>query len=214
MSAVGIVLAAGAGTRYGRPKATVVDDGGSWLNLAVEALARGGCDRVVVVLGAEVDESRTLLDGSVRVVVAEDWADGVSTSLRRGLAAAAEEPAERAVVTLVDLPDVGPAVVDRLLAAARGPAALARAVYAGRPGHPVVLGRDHWGEIHRTVAGDRGAGEYLEAHRATGVECGDLASGLDVDTVEQTVDQHLLPGRPAPDPGPPGGAPPPGRLVR
>ncbi|MFL6173703.1 MAG: NTP transferase domain-containing protein [Marmoricola sp.] len=183
MSAVGIVLAAGAGRRFGQPKATVVQDGRSWLNLAVEALAAGGCEEVVVVLGAEEDEARTLLDGDVRVVVAEDWADGLSASLRRGLEAIEDAPAtvDRAVVTLVDLPDVDAAVIGRVLAAAEGPTTLLRSVYQGRPGHPVVLGRAHWDAVRTTVVGDRGARDYLEAHAARAVECGDLAGGHDVD---------------------------------
>lgn len=183
MSAVGIVLAAGAGRRFGQPKATVVEDGRSWLNLAADALAAGGCAEVVVVLGAEADEARTLLDGDVRVVVAEDWADGLSASLRRGLEAIEDAPArvDRAVVTLVDLPDVDAAVIGRVLAATEGPRTLARSVYQGRPGHPVVLGRTHWDAVRATVVEDRGAGDYLEAHGARGIECGDLAGGRDVD---------------------------------
>lgn len=184
MTALGIVLAAGAGSRYGRPKATVVEDGRSWLALAVDALTGGGCTEVVVVLGAETEQSRTLLDGDVRVVVAEDWAAGISASLRRGLEVAGEAGPEvdRAVLTLVDLPDVGPEVVSRLLAAAPDRDALARASYAGRPGHPVVLGRAHWEAAAASVSGDRGAGPYLSEHGARAVECGDLATGEDVDT--------------------------------
>lgn len=182
MTAVGIVLAAGAGSRYGRPKATVVEEGRSWLNLAVEALCDGGCAEVIVVLGAEIDEARTLLDGSVRVVVAEAWSDGISASLDRGLESAAEdERFDRAVVTLVDLPDVDGRVVARVLAATAGGRTLARATFDGRPGHPVVLGRTHWEPVRAVVAGDRGAGPYLAEHGALAVECSDLATGVDVD---------------------------------
>ena len=59
MTVAGLLLAAGAGTRMGRPKALVVDaDGTSWLARGVEALRAGGCDEVAVVLGAAVDEAR------------------------------------------------------------------------------------------------------------------------------------------------------------
>jgi CTP:molybdopterin cytidylyltransferase MocA len=58
---------------------------------------------------------------------------------------------------------------------------LARAVYAGRPGHPVLVGREHWIELSEFLRGDSGAGEYLTAHHALEVECGDLWSGADVD---------------------------------
>jgi MoxR-like ATPase/CTP:molybdopterin cytidylyltransferase MocA len=188
-SAVGVVLAAGAGRRMGMPKALVHDhDGTSWLVRAVESLAEAGCAPVVVVLGARAAEARRLLHPvtlrtELRVVEAQDWADGMAASLRRGLAEAATTPATRAVVTLVDLQDVGAAVVARVLAAAgHDPRSLARAAYRGRPGHPVVLGREHWAGAADGAAGDHGARRYLQEHEATPVECADLATGRDLDT--------------------------------
>ena len=86
-------------------------------------------------------------------------------------------------MTLVDLPDVGAEVVARVVAAATGPTSLARASYDGRLGHPVLLGRDHWEGVRASAAGDRGARDYLAAHDVTLVECGDLATGRDVDSV-------------------------------
>jgi CTP:molybdopterin cytidylyltransferase MocA len=178
----GLLLAAGAGSRMGRPKALV--DG--WLEHGVTTLLDGGCDAVTVVLGAAVDDALALLPvGPVDHVVAEDWAEGMSASLRVGLAALADRDVEAAVVLLVDLPDVGAPVVGRLLAAgspAGSPSsALARAAYDGRPGHPVLLGRDHWDGVLATARGDEGARAYLAAHEVALVECGDLATGQDVD---------------------------------
>ena len=175
----GLLLAAGAGRRMGTPKALVHDlDGTSWLRRCVQALVGGGCEQVCVVLGAAADEALPLLDGvSAQVVVAEDWADGMGVSLRAGLAAVGRRDA--VLVSLVDLPDVGPDVVARVLAA---DAALARAAYGGRPGHPVLLGASHLDPLMSTLHGDVGARAYLEAHDVTLVECGDLATGLDVDS--------------------------------
>ena len=90
--------------------------------------------------------------------------------------------AEAAVVSLVDLPDLTAAVVRRVLSEREGDEALARASYHGRPGHPVVLGRAHWQRVAGVATGDAGARDYLAAHDAALVECGDLASGVDVDT--------------------------------
>ena len=73
-----------------------------------------------------------------------------AASLRAGLGALAGR-ADAAVVTLVDLPDVRADVVRRVSTAAPARATLARATYEGRPGHPVLLGRDHWAG----VTGDR-----------------------------------------------------------
>ena len=68
---------------------------------------------------------------------------------------------------------------------------LARAAYAGEPGHPVLLGRDHWAEVAAHRHGDRGARDYLGAHDVTLVECGDLATGADQDDpARPTSDQH------------------------
>jgi CTP:molybdopterin cytidylyltransferase MocA len=58
---------------------------------------------------------------------------------------------------------------------------LARAVYDGRPGHPVLLGRAHWAAVIGSATGDEGARHYLAERHPTSVECGDLAAGHDVD---------------------------------
>ncbi len=187
---VGVLLAAGAGRRMGRPKALVRDpDGRSWLNRAVDSLGAAGCEPVIVVLGAEADRAARILDQRsssrlpVRCVEAVDWSEGMGASLRRGLAAAADTDATTAVITLVDLTDVGPDVVKRVLdTVGDEPCGLGRAAYKGRPGHPVVLGRDHWAAVAGDAAGDSGARDYLAAHDVAMVECGDLASGADIDT--------------------------------
>ncbi len=183
MSLAGLVLAAGAGTRMGQPKALVRDaDGASWLVRSVETLREGGCGHIAVVLGARADEARMLVPPGTSVLVTEDWADGMSASLQAGLAHLTGADADAAVVTLVDLPDVTAEVVRRVVAAGAGPATLSRATYAGRPGHPVVLGRRHWAAVVDSATGDRGARDYLGTHDVDVIECGDLASGDDQDT--------------------------------
>jgi CTP:molybdopterin cytidylyltransferase MocA len=164
----------------GRPKALVSDERGSWLLRACMTLRNGGCDDVVVVIGAEAPKVRALLgDLPVGVVEATDWAEGMGASLRAGLGAARDD-ADAALVHLVDLPDVGPDVVRRVARSASSDA-LARAVYAGGPGHPVLIGRDHWDGVIQDAVGDRGARDYLAAHGVIDVDCSDLATGLDVD---------------------------------
>lgn len=184
MTTVGLLLAAGAGRRMGRPKALLRDaEGVAFLDRAVDALVDGGCGSVTVVLGAAAELAVGLLTPrpGVRVVVAEDWDEGMGASLRAGLRALDGSGADAAVLTLVDLPDVGADVVRRVAGAGSGADALVRAAYDGRPGHPVLLGREHWAGVAATARGDQGARDYLRSHPPTPCECGDLATGRDVD---------------------------------
>lgn len=184
----GLVLAAGAGTRAGGPKALRRDaDGMPWLHRAVAALREGGCDSVLVVLGAEAPAAHVLVPDAASIVVAEDWAEGLSASLRAGLAAAPRD-AIAAVVTLVDLPALPASAVERLLAAPLGPATLRRATYAGLPGHPVVIGRDHWVAAAASADGDRGAGRYLKDQGVELVELSGLWDGADDDEPDDDDD--------------------------
>jgi CTP:molybdopterin cytidylyltransferase MocA len=192
MSVAGLLLAAGAGRRMGLPKALLRDQGGVPLvDRAVGVLLDAGCEMVTVVLGASADEVTALLteagwtdDPAVTLVLAEDWAEGMGASLRAGLRHLLATGHDAAVVSLVDLPDVPAEAVRRVLARV-APAALARATYDGRPGHPVLLGREHWQAAAEGATGDRGARDYLATRDVEDVECGDLATGRDVDRPDE-----------------------------
>jgi CTP:molybdopterin cytidylyltransferase MocA len=175
----GVVLAAGAGSRFGMPK--VLADHGNWLRVAVTALFDGGCDEVIVVLGAAVVE----VPAPARSVIASNWSDGMSASVRAGLDAIVDLDAETAAAVLhvIDTPDVGAGVIHRVLKVWHtDPGGLARAYYGGRPGHPVVIGRAHWPQLRATLHGDAGARTFLQGRDdVVAVECGDLAGGVDID---------------------------------
>jgi CTP:molybdopterin cytidylyltransferase MocA len=175
-SAAGVLLAAGAGTRYGMPK--VLADDGRWLRACVTALADGGCDDVVVVLGAAVVD----VPAPARAVIAEDWELGLSASVRAGMTAV---DAAFVVLHTVDTPDIGADAVRRVLDAARSSASgLARARYGDRPGHPVVVARRHWRDLLDGLRGDEGARPFLAGRvDVIAVDCADLASGRDIDSV-------------------------------
>jgi CTP:molybdopterin cytidylyltransferase MocA len=208
-SIVGLLLAAGAGSRMGGPKALVADELGPWLTRGVATLLAGGCDHVVVVLGSRADEAAAVLGAdprllgstvsvSVSVVVAVDWATGLAASLRTGLHALESDPdlqeARVAVISLVDYPTLPASAVARSLyrevdgmggvgrRAALGVDTLRQSVFGGRPGHPVVVGRAHWRALAATLEGDRGAGAYLREHGAERIDCLDLWEGRDVDS--------------------------------
>ena len=175
----GLLLAAGAGARYGRPKALVDTGAGPWVRRSVDAMR--ACDPLVVVVGARADEVIAFLPTGVTVTRNDSYARGMGSSLRLGLHALPE--CDAVLVMLVDLPDVGAPVVRRVLDAAgpRARTALVRASYQGRPGHPVLIGRDHWSGVLATIGADEGARRYFRDHPPTPVECGDLATGRDVD---------------------------------
>ena len=150
----GLVLAAGAGTRMGMPKALVTDltTGEPWLSRAVRLLHATGCSPVVVVLGAEQERARALLppEVPVQVVVAEHWADGLGASLRAGLTALAEgrsagAATDAVLVTLVDLPHLHPGSLTRLIADAPAPSEATGPHPAGAaitPAEPAALAPD------------------------------------------------------------------------
>ncbi|MFK3734791.1 NTP transferase domain-containing protein [Streptomyces sp. NPDC088090] len=184
----GLLLAAGGGRRLGgRPKALLPYRGRPLVEHAVRVLREGGCAVVHVVLGAsaELVRERAELPGCV-VVENPEWEGGMGSSLRVGLASLAADPGgvDAALVSLVDQPGIGAAAVARVRGAYGGRDALAAASYGGRRGHPVLFGADRWAGIAAGAEGDRGAREYLAAHRdaIALVECGDVAEPFDVDT--------------------------------
>ena len=187
MKIAGLLLAAGAGRRMGTPKALVRDpDGVAWVVRASRLLTASDCSPVVVVVGAEAEAVRAeLADEPVQVVEATNWSEGMGASLRAGLSALPEVDA--VVVVPVDMPGLTAEVVRRIAAARSG---LARATFGGKPGHPVLIGRDHWAGVIASAHGDEGARGYLREHAVVTIECSELADGADVDTVDELPPGH------------------------
>jgi CTP:molybdopterin cytidylyltransferase MocA len=106
----------------------------------------------------------------------------MASSLRTGLDGLRGWPGrvDAALVTVVDMPGMTPAALERVAALA-APGALAVATFDGARGHPVLLGRDHWAGVVETATGDEGARRYLAAHPVTEVDCTGLADPADLD---------------------------------
>jgi nicotine blue oxidoreductase len=171
----GLVLAAGAGTRYGQPKAPVVIDDERLVDRAVRVLSEAGCFPLAVVLGAWIGD----VPGAV-VIENTDWHSGMGSSLREGLTWATGTGADSVIVTLVDLPGLTSQAVTRI---AEHPADLVSATFEGQRGHPVKFGRQHWSALIEGASGDAGAREYLRSRDdLVLVELGDIADGQDLDT--------------------------------
>jgi molybdenum cofactor cytidylyltransferase len=178
MSIGALVLAAGAGRRFGGVKQLAELDGRPLLEHALAAVAL--LSPRVVVLGHAAQDVRAGVDlHGAEPVVCAGWEEGQAASLRAGVAALGD--VEAAVIALGDMPGVTPAAVDAVVAAWDRDADAVRALYSGVPGHPVLLARallDRAGELR----GDSGFRSLLEGARTIGVEVGHLADGADVDT--------------------------------
>lgn len=181
MTVAGLLLAAGAGSRIGGPKALLELDGRTFVERGVAVLRDAGCDPVLVVIGSGAQTVRPLVGADV--VVALDWSEGVGASLRSGLAVLAKTAAAACVVTLVDQPLISVDAVRRVVALA-GQADVAVATYAGEPQHPVLLDRVIWSDVAELAVGDVGARAWMRAHpsRVVEVSCDGLGSPVDIDT--------------------------------
>jgi CTP:molybdopterin cytidylyltransferase MocA len=180
----GILLAAGAGSRLGRPKALVEIGGQTLAARGAGLLRRGGADPIVVVTGAAPVD----LPG-VRLVHNPHWRTGMGSSLVAGLTAVSDltpDGGRAVVIALADQPLVGAESVRRLIAAHAAGATVVVAAYDGRRRNPVLIDRTHWAEVLATTTGDAGARPFLRAHPdlVTTVECGDTGRPDDIDTPE------------------------------
>jgi CTP:molybdopterin cytidylyltransferase MocA len=206
----GILLAAGEGSRLGRPKALVELGGQTLAERGVAMLQEGGADPVLVVIGAAL-----LSMATIHTVYNPEWRSGMGSSLAAGLRALGGGPGAldagagaldagpgalgagagalgrepdvgAAVIALADQPLVGAEAVRRLIAVYRQGAAVAVAAYGGKPRNPVLIAREHWPTVLELAIGDTGARPFLRARPelVTLIECGDTGSPDDIDTPE------------------------------
>jgi CTP:molybdopterin cytidylyltransferase MocA len=178
VTVAGLVLAAGAGRRFGGPKAIALLYGERLVDRAARLLRDGGCEPVLVISGA------VPLDvPGARVIENAEWTSGMGSSLRIGLAAAEESNANAVIVALVDTPWVGVEAVRRLRAAQERGAVIAVATYDGAARHPVLLGRDVWDDAARLAVGDIGARALMVSRPdlVVDVPCDDTGDPRDVD---------------------------------
>jgi CTP:molybdopterin cytidylyltransferase MocA len=178
MSTGAVVLAAGAGRRFGAVKQLAELDGQPLVEHALRAV--GLLSPRVVVLGHSADRVRAAVDlHGAKAVVCAEWEEGQAASLRCGIAALGDVDA--AVVLLGDMPGITPAAVDAVVAGWDGVADAVRATYGGVPGHPVLLARSLLARAHE-LHGDTGFRSLLDGARVVLVEAGHLADPADIDT--------------------------------
>jgi molybdenum cofactor cytidylyltransferase len=176
----GLVLAAGASTRFGAPKQLAELDGRPLLEHVLIAMSKAPLDRVAVVLGAHADAVRkgVPLHGA-EPILCDEWAKGMGASLRAGTAAL--DGCDAVVIALGDQPRLSAEAVARVVAQRGRDEQAVRATYNGIPGHPVLLERDVLARVD-TLRGDAGARDLLHGIPLREVPCDGLGSPADVDT--------------------------------
>ncbi len=181
-----VVLAAGAGSRFGGGKLLAPFGGRTLIEATLDGLREAPVDETIVVVGTEGERLRDVSTAhGARVVENRDWAEGMSTSVRAGFDACSPE-SRAAVVVLADQPLVGAGAVGRLVEAFEDGARVAVATYGGEMRNPALFAREVWPVLGSEMSGDRGARAVLTRHPelVTEVPCDDVADPADVDTRE------------------------------
>lgn len=193
-----VVLAAGASSRMGRPKAGLpLGEGHTVLSRTVSSLLAAGVPRVVVVAGAYPEAVRSALhrpDPRVSVTDHPGWADGQLSSLLCGLDALDQPSLEAALVTLVDVPLVAPATIRRLMRAWRETGApIVRPARGAAHGHPVLFDRRVLAEL-RAASLQEGAKPVVRAHAhdLLNLDVDDEGAFIDIDTPQDYEHALLL----------------------
>jgi nicotine blue oxidoreductase len=184
------VLAAGDGSRFGGGKLLATYQGRPLIESVLCKLHEAPVNEIIAVVGDKTGEEEERLRQVCSLygaLIAENptWEEGISTSVKKGLAACSPD-ASGAVVVLGDQPLVGAGAVKRLVEAHEGGAAVAVATYGGKRRNPALFARGTWPMLEEELSGDEGARGFLRRHpeMVTEVPCDDVADPTDVDTRE------------------------------
>jgi molybdenum cofactor cytidylyltransferase len=176
-----VILAAGDSTRLGQPKQLIEIAGETLVGRAVRIAREAGCSPVVVVLGAEAQRIRMRCSlGDARTVVNPDWPEGMASSVRAGVAAAASVDA--VVLMTCDQP----AVTAQHLRDLADSGEVTASAYAGRRGVPAYFPRSSFPALEQ-LTGDSGARDLLKGARTIELPGGDL----DIDTAEDLAEARV-----------------------
>jgi nicotine blue oxidoreductase len=180
---VGLILAAGSGSRLGTPKASLVVGGQRLVDRAINNFTSAGVSEIYVVLGAW----QGVVEGA-HVIVNENWQDGMASSLKIGLEHISKNTAATDVtISLVDLPGMTPDAIREVVQSSHD---LVVGTFAGKPGHPVKFAKKYWNEISESATGDMGARNFLKGRDDVHfIPLDHLATGKDIDTPEDLLGQ-------------------------
>ncbi len=160
----GILLAAGLSLRTNRPKLLLPLGKKAIVELAIESLLKADLNELIVVTGAFREQIEPIVTRyPVKVVHNPDYASGMASSLRCGVASTSEK-AWGFLIALGDMPFIEPWVLKGLLEAFKKGARIVAPSYKGKRGHPVVFHKDYKGEL-LGLYGDEGAKKVIERHK-------------------------------------------------
>ena len=184
------MLAAGAGSRFGGGKLLASYQGRPLVEAVLRELHGAPVNEIIAVVGDKTGEEEERLRQVCSLygaLIAENpkWEEGISASVKRGLAAVSPD-ADAAVVVLGDQPLVGAWAVGRLVEAHEAGATVAVATYGGKLRNPALFARGTWPMLEEELSGDEGARGFFTRHpeMVTEVPCDDVADPTDVDTRE------------------------------
>lgn len=179
-----LVLAAGAGTRFGSAKQLARINGQPMLRTVLGRAIEVAGNSVSVVLGAHAAEIAPLLGRMpATVVVNQNWREGLASSIRAGIERLPGS-CSAAMLVLADQPTVSAADLQRLVDAWRcAPQSIVAAQYGGIAGAPVIFPRSDFGAL-RELRGDRGAQLLLRRYEARVIKVPVPAAAVDIDTPE------------------------------
>lgn len=161
-----IVLAAGKGERYDGVKQLATVDNKTLLQHVLDSVRAINWEfKPILVLGYEANYVLSSINPEgFRVVENGDWKEGMSTSLKQGVAEA-PEPSSGFIFFLSDMPLVNPPIIEKVLEKAADGASIVAPVFQGERGFPVYLDRRWKTQLLDEVAGDKGARKIIKQNR-------------------------------------------------
>ncbi|MHB1987711.1 MAG: nucleotidyltransferase family protein [Acidimicrobiales bacterium] len=180
MSTAAVILAAGAGSRFGKPgeKLLALTHGQPLVAHAIAPAHAAGLDELVIVTGAA--DLTEIAPAEATVLQNAQWASGQATSLRVALDWCHRQGHTAVVVGLGDLPGLTPEAWQAVADAPGGPVVVA--TYNGRRGHPVRLDAEIWPSL--PIDGDEGARALITRHPELVTELACSGRPIDIDTQE------------------------------
>lgn len=184
-----IILAAGTSSRFGRLKQIEPVDDTCLLGIVIgNALRSEEIERIIVVLGAEAAAVERALEDiiendKIEIVINDEYEKGLSASLRVGLERARACGCDAVTFLLGDMPMIDASLIDAIVSRYRSSdSKLCYVKSDGRPGHPIIAGKDMFDEF-LSISGDIGGREVVRRYigRALGIDIGGSAGDLRLD---------------------------------